>query len=121
MHKTDTLCDISPGPQDEIIHFCRVQHRILQKSPKNIRKPVRNDWFNGADGRIRTGDLILTKDALYLLSYISAFRISRTQEVLYYSQHEKAIGYWQINEHAETFYILSGTLIVFAQFSSSSA
>ena len=25
--------------------------------------------FNGADGRIRTGDLILTKDALYLLSY----------------------------------------------------
>ena len=30
--------------------------------------------FNGADGRIRTGDLILTKDALYLLSYISAVR-----------------------------------------------
>ena len=28
--------------------------------------------FGGADGRIRTGDLILTKDALYLLSYISA-------------------------------------------------
>ena len=26
---------------------------------------------NGADGQIRTGDLILTKDALYLLSYIS--------------------------------------------------
>ncbi len=25
-----------------------------------------------ADGRIRTGDLILTKDALYRLSYISA-------------------------------------------------
>ena len=28
--------------------------------------------FCGADGRIRTGDLILTKDALYRLSYISA-------------------------------------------------
>ena len=27
--------------------------------------------FAGADDRIRTGDLILTKDALYLLSYIS--------------------------------------------------
>ena len=27
--------------------------------------------FRGADGRIRTGDLILTKDALYRLSYIS--------------------------------------------------
>ena len=26
----------------------------------------------GADSRIRTGDLILTKDALYRLSYISA-------------------------------------------------
>ena len=26
---------------------------------------------HGADGRIRTGDLILTKDALYRLSYIS--------------------------------------------------
>ena len=47
----------------------------------------------GADGRIRTGDLILTKDALYLLSYISALRISRTQELLYYRPREKAIGY----------------------------
>ena len=27
--------------------------------------------FSGADIQIRTGDLILTKDALYLLSYIS--------------------------------------------------
>ncbi len=27
--------------------------------------------FCGADSQIRTGDLILTKDALYLLSYIS--------------------------------------------------
>ena len=26
---------------------------------------------NGADDRIRTGDLVLTKDVLYLLSYIS--------------------------------------------------
>ena len=39
------------------------------------RKPssfLRNSRvFRGADGRIRTGDLILTKDALYRLSYIS--------------------------------------------------
>ena len=77
--------------------------------------------FNGADGRIRTGDLILTKDALYLLSYISAFRISRTQVLLYYSQREKAIGYWQNNGRAATFYILCDTPIVFAQFASSSA
>ena len=33
----------------------------------------------GADDRIRTGDLILTKDALYRLSYISAltYRLTR--------------------------------------------
>ena len=30
----------------------------------------------GADDQIRTGDLILTKDALYRLSYISALRQS---------------------------------------------
>ena len=43
--------------------------------PKHKRKPssfLRNSRvFRGADGRIRTGDLILTKDALYRLSYIS--------------------------------------------------
>ena len=38
--------------------------------------------FNGADGRIRTGDLILTKDALYLLSYISAVRIASNASVI---------------------------------------
>ena len=38
--------------------------------------------FNGADGRIRTGDLILTKDVLYLLSYISAVRISSNASVI---------------------------------------
>ena len=39
--------------------------------------------FNGADGRIRTGDLILTKDALYLLSYISAVRTFIERECYY--------------------------------------
>ena len=37
------------------------------------KKPVISDWFSGADTQIRTGDLILTKDALYRLSYISTF------------------------------------------------
>ncbi len=36
----------------------------------------------GADGRIRTGDLILTKDALYLLSYISAVRFASNAGVI---------------------------------------
>ena len=55
---------------------------------KSIRKPVISDWFNGADGRIRTGDLILTKDALYLLSYISAVRIAE-RKIYYITCHPK--------------------------------
>ena len=42
----------------------------------------------GADGRIRTGDLILTKDALYLLSYISAVRIAE-RKIYYITCHPK--------------------------------
>ena len=34
---------------------------------------VRIRHISGADSQIRTGDLILTKDALYLLSYISKY------------------------------------------------
>ena len=46
-------------------------------------------WFLGAVTRIRTGDLILTKDALYLLSYNSisdSFDIiaSKAQAVNYF-------------------------------------
>ena len=40
---------------------------------KKIPKPQASGFF-GAAARIRTGDLILTKDALYLLSYSSIFR-----------------------------------------------
>ena len=42
--------------------ICRICSQILQKSPKNIRKTVISDGFNGADGWIRTDDLILTND-----------------------------------------------------------
>ena len=60
----------------------QMEHRMEQKGkdevwrlPEYKRKPssfLRNSRvFRGADGRIRTGDLILTKDALYRLSYIS--------------------------------------------------
>ena len=59
----------------------------LQDKPINPAKQAQNQEknlhfcrFSGADGRIRTGDLILTKDALYRLSYISAF--TREQVVL---------------------------------------
>ena len=34
--------------------------------------------FFGADERTRTADLILTKDALYLLSYTSTFHSRKT-------------------------------------------
>ena len=45
---------------------------LFKKQPISKRKASRFDWLYGADDRIRTGDLILTKDALYRLSYISA-------------------------------------------------
>ena len=45
----------------------------------------------GADTRIRTGDLILTKDALYLLSYIS-MRLHRATNIYYHSRAKKARG-----------------------------
>ena len=41
---------------------------------KNKKKPSILTTFTGADTQIRTGDLILTKDALYRLSYISENR-----------------------------------------------
>ncbi len=39
-----------------------------------VKAPKSKDFEAfGADSQIRTGDLILTKDALYLLSYISKY------------------------------------------------
>ena len=38
---------------------------------KNLETIVVSRFFNGAAGQIRTADLILTKDALCLLSYSS--------------------------------------------------
>ncbi len=46
------------------------------------RKPERNIVRAGADERSRTGDLILTKDALYLLSYISKCRFTSTCAII---------------------------------------
>ena len=51
-----------------------LQFLIASKSCEKQRKTAyfrRNKLFSGAAGRIRTADLILTKDALYLLSYSS--------------------------------------------------
>ena len=41
------------------------------KHKKNPAFPAGKTGLSGAAGRIRTADLILTKDALYLLSYSS--------------------------------------------------
>ncbi len=52
------------------------QNRIRSKSCKSKRKHQKsaNFWCcPGAAGQIRTADLILTKDALYLLSYSSIY------------------------------------------------
>ena len=79
------------GSTDEVLNL---NHKQVKPciNRQNKAKSCRNlQDFNGADGRIRTGDLILTKDALYLLSYISAVRVSRTQELLYRSCGQIAI------------------------------
>ena len=89
------LCDKNPVFGCEINIFAGLDevaklHQQQVKSCKNRQNKAKSrnllQDFNGADGRIRTGDLILTKDALYLLSYISAFALRRTQMLLYYSQ-----------------------------------
>ena len=46
-------------------------HTILAQKITKTTVFIRKRWFFGAAGQIRTADLILTKDALYLLSYSS--------------------------------------------------
>ena len=53
--------------------FCSVTKRNRVRKSK---EPLIYKDSSRADGRIRTGDLILTKDALYLLSYISTLYIA---------------------------------------------
>ena len=44
--------------------------KMQNSAPKHEKSPAKCKAY-GADNQIRTGDLILTKDALYQLSYIS--------------------------------------------------
>ena len=69
---------------------------ILQKSPQNNKKDLQVCKSCGADTRIRTGDLILTKDALYLLSYISTL-LHRATDIYYHIFRKKARGKMQIS------------------------
>ena len=46
-------------------------HTVLVEKVRKIPEIMRFQGFSGAAGRIRTADLILTKDALYRLSYSS--------------------------------------------------
>ena len=63
---------------DQCLHWfmhmppaCADMIRICQQRKKNTAGPMGLRCFSGAAGQIRTADLILTKDALYLLSYSS--------------------------------------------------
>ena len=65
-----SVCGILCGQQN-----CTKSYSA-KKVVKNKRKHPKSEDFrcySGAAGRIRTADLILTKDALYLLSYSSSF------------------------------------------------
>ena len=46
-------------------------HTVSGEKVRKNPEIIRFQGFSGAAGRIRTADLILTKDALYLLSYSS--------------------------------------------------
>ena len=50
---------------------------VRLKKRKNLETIMVSRLFCGAAGQIRTADLILTKDALYLLSYSSKWRPGR--------------------------------------------
>ena len=56
---------------------------IPSKTAQNNKKDLHFCKSSGADTRIRTGDLILTKDALYLLSYISTL-LHRATNIYYH-------------------------------------
>ena len=85
------------GNQERDLAICKTWPRFLQKPPQNNKKPVISDWFSGADTRIRTGDLILTKDALYLLSYISMLP-HRATDIYYHNSKKKARGNLQFSQ-----------------------
>ena len=60
--------------------------------PEKQRKSLHFCRHSQADGQIRTGDLILTKDALYRLSYISTHHFRSTHELLYGGMGTLSIG-----------------------------
>ena len=70
------------------------------KTAQNALETTKNQsfltGFSGADTRIRTGDLILTKDALYLLSYISML-LHRATNIYYHNSKKKARGKLQFS------------------------
>ena len=70
--------------------FCRIHKNFMfriselldaKKVPDFDQKHVNQELFRGAAARIRTGDLILTKDALYRLSYSSVGDPERARTV----------------------------------------
>ena len=62
----------------------QAKYKILQIFYQDNKKDLHFCKSCGADTRIRTGDLILTKDALYLLSYISML-LHRATNIYYHT------------------------------------
>ena len=76
----------------------QAKYEILQIFRRDNKKDLHFCKSYGADTRIRTGDLILTKDALYLLSYISIFLLPhRATNIYYHIFEEKARGNLQFS------------------------
>ena len=74
----------------------QAKYKILQIFCQDNKKDLHFCKSSGADTRIRTGDLILTKDALYLLSYISML-LHRATNIYYHNSKKKARGKLQFS------------------------
>lgn len=57
------------GDVCQLFSVCHLNHADTQQKKSHA---FAHDFY-GADNQIRTGDLVLTKDVLYLLSHISTF------------------------------------------------
>ena len=61
------------APDGGFLQFFNARKKFRQKREIRINPVHKVNGICGADNRIRTGDLVLTKDVLYLLSHISNY------------------------------------------------
>ena len=94
-YDANSLCEFMkrsiPNVPQGTLHAQRVLHvRSTLHVPAgnaSLKKALFRVLFSGASNRSRTGDLILTKDALYLLSYRSRYSVLYKEKSPYNAQN----------------------------------